>query len=323
MAEVVVQQGAQAQQHATGISGDFQNLMGWFAQYWWVILLIIIIIAVAVIVIYLIYLWGLKQKRKDLMYLRWERAQEACKLNAKKNYVVKVRRWKLILFGFITAPFFALVYLFLLRGEHWLTLIALFVGGFLLWIPFAWFFYKDFSLRIIGVDQTTFGYYRGHAKQMDGYIYTLMKVGRKWLVLDDNIIVRVPQDVKTIKHTKKKDIATGEMTTTKEWDSIELGNIITQNENGWYWFIPFTAAYKESEYFYDLSLVDKNGQVLDLRQKIQNAYHLSTGIEMAEREYSHLGKVTDQAVNTNVGVTATKKLPERDRDVRSGDPAPE
>jgi len=320
MAEVVVQQGAQGQAHgSSGVSGDVQGVFAWLGHYWWLILIFLIILIVIGVIIYLIIMWAKAQKRKDIMFLQYERAIEACKLNGRKDWVVKIRRWKLVLFGLITAPIFVLIYLVLLAGEHWLMVICLFVGGFLMWIPFAWFFYKDHSMRIVGSDKVTVGYYRGHGRKMDGYIYVLMKVGKKWLVLDDIICFRVPENVRSIRLKTEVDRHTKEKKTVKEWDSIDLKDIIVENENGWYIFIPFTTVYKDSTYFYDLTLLDKHGSTLDLRQKIAGSYHLLTQIEMAEREYSHLGQVTDQAVNTNVGVTANKKMPERDRDAKGGE----
>jgi hypothetical protein len=322
MAEVVVQQGAQGQaQSSSGVSGDVQGLFSWIGHYWWLILLFIIFVVVVVIIIYLIIMWAKAQKRKDIMYLQYERAVEACKINGRKDYVVKIRRWKLILWGLVTAPLFTLVYLVLLAGEHWLMAICIFVGGFLMWLPFAWFFYKEHSMRVVNCDKVTQGYYRGHARKMDGYIYFAMKIGRKWLILDDIIIFRVPENVRSIRLNTVYDKGTKEKKTVKEWDFIELKDIIVENENGWYIFIPFTTVYKDSTYFYDLTLLDKHGSTLDLRQKIAGSYHLLTQIEMAEREYSHLGQVTDQAVNTNVGVTANKKLPEHERDVKSNNDA--
>lgn len=315
MAQVVVEQGAQAAPQHASVTGDVQGVFGWLGQYWPVILAIVIILILIGVIIYVLWLWNKSRKEKDLNYQHYERTIEACKINGRKDYVIKHRRWGLLWIGLPIMLVSELVYLVLLAGEHWTIAIMIALFSFGIMIPFAWFFYKDYSMRIINCDRMTKGYYRGWARRMDGYVYILMKIGKKWLILDNNIVIRVPQNVRTIKTSIKLDKQTKERTKVNEWDNVKMDGVI-ENENAWYIFIPFTAMYKEASYFYDVSLVDGKG-VLDLRQKIANSYHLMTQVQMAEQEYSHLGRVTSNAVDTNVSVTAAKKMPEKERSVQS------
>lgn len=317
MAEVVVQQGANAAPPGSSVSGDVNGIIGWFAHYWWVILLFVVLIVGAIVIIWFVYQWGLKNKRKDPMYVQYENTLDACKLNGNRLWIIKKRRWKLLFFSLITAPLFSLTYLLVIRGEHWIILFLCAFFGIIIWFFPAWFWYKDWSMRVINVDKVTCGFYRGHAKRQDGFIYLLMKVGKKWLVLDNIIVVRIPENVLTMKTVLKKN-KDGETRKEEQWDRIQINSFVS-NENGWYIFIPYTSLVKEATYFYDVTLIDDSGKILDERQRIAKSYHLITQIQMAEQEYSHLGKVTNNAVDSNVGVVAEKKKPEKQRDVNTGE----
>lgn len=317
MAEVVVQQGAQAQQSSGGITSGITGIFDWFASYWWVILIVILLVVAVIVVIWLVYKWGLEKKRKDPMFVYYEQCVDACKLNMEKHWIFKKRRWWMLLLGIFTSPLLGVMYLFMFQGEKWILFFVWLVVGFLLWLPIAYFWYTDFSMRIVNVDMKTRGRYRGHARRMDGYIYMLLCVGRKWLVLDDNIIVRIPENVLTMKTRETKN-KLGE-TTKKElaWDSIKIDKF-NFNERDNYIFLPFTSLIREDTYYYYPTFIEGKF-IVDLRQKIAYSYHLMTQINMAEQTYSHLGKVTNQAVDANVGVTAQKKMPEKQRDVDNGD----
>lgn len=317
MAEVVVEQGGSQASSGGNVFSDISDIGQWIGKYWWVILIVLIVLAGVAFLIYYLYLWDKKEKRKDPMYVHWENTLEACALNARKNWIKKKKRWWLLVFGFFTAPIFALCYLFLWKGEHWLIFWVWVVVGFTLWIPIAILAYKEFSMRFINVDQVTVGYYRGACKRMDGFVYVLLKVGRKWVVMEDNILVRIPENVLTIKTVKEKSDDTGELENSSKWDKIELESTVW-NERDNYIFVPMTSLVREATYFYDVTLVQE-GKILDLRQKIANSYHLTTQIQVAEQIYSQLGKVTNNAVDSNVGVVARKKEPEKQRDVNTGD----
>jgi hypothetical protein len=315
MAEVVVEQSSQTQSSG-GITSGLTGIFDWFARYWWVILIVILLIGAIVLVIWLVYKWGLEKKRKDPMFVFYEQCIDACKLNMRKDFIVKKRKWWFFLLGFFSSPLLGLMYLFMFRGESFVLLFVWIVIGFLMWLPFAFFFYKDLSMRIINVDMQTRGRYRGHARRMDGFIYMIVCVGKKWIFLDDNLLLKLPEHVLTMKtkvtKTKDGDIKKSEL----QWDKIVIDKY-NWNERDNYIFIPFTSLVREDTYYYYPTFIEGT-KIVDLRQKIAMSYHLMTQISMAEQSYSHLGKVTNEAVDANVGVTAQKKMPEKQRDVENG-----
>ena len=306
----------QAGEQSGSLMSGFDGVYAFFAQYWWVILIIIILVGGAALIIYLVYRAGLEQKRKDPNFLYYEQAVDACKLNGRADWVHKKRRWKMFFWGLLTAPLFALVYLVIFHGGSYIILTVWIVVGFLMWFPIAWFFYKDFSLRIVNADMHTRGFYRGHARRQDGFLYIAMKVGKRWLILDDILMLRFPENVLTMKTVEKTDKA-GNKTKKLAWDKIDLQRYVIFNESGEYIFIPFTSIVKEGTYYYEPTMIQlKGNRIIDIRQKIAGSYHLMTQIQMAEQTYGHLGKVTNNAVDANVEVTARKKNPEKQRDVK-------
>lgn len=316
MAEVVVEQGAEAQGSTGGAFGDVQGIFNWIGQYWWVILIVFLILVGIGLLIYFIYIWDRNQKRKDPMYVHWERTVEACGLNGRKDWIKKKRRWWMMVFGLFTSPIFGLAYLYIFLGEHWLLFWTWVVLGIIMWLPIAFFWYKDISMRIINVDKVTVGWYRGHCKRQDGFVYVLISVGKKWVIFDDTLVMRLPADVLTFKTVAKKN-KEGDVENKLKFDKIEIDSY-NWNERDNYIFIPMTTLVKEASYFYDPTLIE-GGKIIDLRQKTAMSYHLITQVQMAEQTYSQLGKVTNNAVDSNVGVVAEKKKPEKQRDVNTGD----
>lgn len=318
MAEVVVQQGAQAPSaNVGGVFSGIQGFFGWLAQYWYIIVGVLLIIAVIAAVIFFIYYMGLRKKRQDMNYVFWENTMEACKINREQIWILKKRRWMLLLWGLITAPIAAFIYLVLFRGESWLLMFIWMGFGFLIWLPFAWIFYKDLSMRILNCDMKTVGMYRGHARRMDGFLYIVLCIGKKWVVMEDNIILRLPEQLLTTKTVKVRDRKTKQIVEEEQFETIKIDKYVW-NENGRYIFIPMTTMYKEGGFFYEPTLVEGT-RIIDLRRKIAKSNHLQHTITMMEQEYNHLGQVTNRAVDANVDVSIRKKAPEKHHDASSGE----
>lgn len=312
MAEVVVEQGGE-QASSGSVFGSVQGIFSWLGQHWFLILLFLILIAAIVVGIYLVLWYNKKKRREDPMYVIFENYWEAAEINNKPEWITKRRRWWMIVFGAPTSIIFALIYLYMFLGESW-TLLFVWAGvGIIIWLIPIWFWYKDVSMRIINVDNRTIGYYRGHARPMDGFLYMLVKTGFKWILFEKKILLKIPENVLTLKTVKVKDKTTGEKENAWKFDKVEIESYVW-NERDNYIFIPMTTYYKEASWFYDVTLVEGK-KIIDLRQKIANSYHLITQIQSNEQLYSHLGKVVNNAVDSNAAVTAQKKMPERERDV--------
>ncbi len=315
MAEVVVEQGGQAASSGGGTFGGFSETIKWFISYWWVWVLIIVVCVGIAVVIYVIFYFMKEERRKDQMYVFYERTLEACELNKKRSWIKKEKRWWFLLLGIPTGIIFGLSYLYLILGEHWFFFWTWVVMGFVVWLPFVFLMYKDKSMRVVNVDNHTVGYYRGHCLRMDGFFYILLKVGRKYVVMEDILCCKFPYHVLTTKTVKRKD-KDGNVTTILSKDMIEIDKYVW-NERDNYIHVPMTDLVKEDSFFYMPTLVDESRLPMDLRQKIAGAFHFATGIQMAEQSYSQLGRVTNVAVDTNPHVVMKKKEPEKERDSQS------
>lgn len=315
MAEVVVEHAGEAAPSNGGLFGEVHGVFGFIGKYWWVFLIILFLIFIVVAACYLVWYLNKKKLREDEMYLLYERTVDACRINSQRGWISKAYRWWWIpVIGTPVAAIFGLCYLYIFLGEHWWVFWTWVVFAYLCVLPLVFVLYKDKSMKIINAEQQVVGYYRGHVKRMDGFIYLWTKVGKKWVFLDDKIILKLPENVRTLKTVMHTDEATGAKSSKAEFDYIEIEAYSFNIRNN-YIFIPMVAMVAEDSYFYVPTLIDEKGKILDLRQKIQDSYHLQSGIQHVETLYSNLSRVTNQAVDSSVIMSAVKKTPQKQRDV--------
>lgn len=312
MAEVVTEHAGQQTASSGGIFSDVNGTFNWLLQYWWIILFIIILLIFVAVGIYLIFTWFRDEKRKDQMYVYWERTVEACEISKRGDWIKKKRRWWMLLLGLPLGGLFGLGYLYILLGEHWIFFFAWIGIGFLVWVPFVIWWYKDKSMRVVNVDNMTVGYYRGHCTRQDGYIYLLLTVGKKWLILDDVLCCRFPSYVLTTKTIRRKDNE-GIARDVIVKDIFQIDKYVW-NERDNYIRVPMTTLVKEDTYFYTPTLLDEKNIPIDFRQKLAGSMHFMTTVAETEKLYSNLGKVTNNAVDSNPRVVEKKKEPDKERD---------
>jgi hypothetical protein len=266
-----------------GALAFFQYFFMFLAKYWlWFVTAIVIMIILGVLV-WLVFTWNDKLAKDDSPgYELFTNIVKQCRMNADKSKIKET--YSLLNLFFLGLPIF--------KNEH--------------------------SAKLIDANNKSMGWYRGHSDTMDNYRNFLIYQTKKWLVIPETFVVRVPlgfdvekearedENGKPIEPNKKGEYP-------KKRIYVPLEKWSGWVSNGDYKINSFSLEKGGKYYFFPVFNVFENGYVskFNYKEMLEGAVSSDTTQVMVQRLLNLGARQMEKGIAMNADIKAQQVTPKK------------